>query len=1303
MPLLSPKAGWAKHLSWTTSNAISRVLKLKKIDLAWYSGDIQGLRQTLESARDKKYLLIDGIDEAPELCPFLVRSLMAISLSGHVILASRSIPQLNFVCENLKWPLFSLLPYTRDDVRELCEAEGKDFSAFMREVEGHGLGGVCAKPLGCNMLLASFTGKKLSAASTEDLWRHAILRLCSENSASRTRALVKDSGVTPDQCWDIAIRTALSLKLAGQSIIERISSSSGLENNTIVFSKIIPPNEHAKFNECLLRPLFSPIGQGHFRFSHSSYFDFMAAMGLLECVKPSEWQKIVLSPDGIPYPQWEGTVPWLAARNASLLEQIKKSRPDLLLGSDAVVVQVGEEEICRSILENAENIPRNIRNNPAVQARYYALATDGCVRILEKTLQDSQSDAELDTAIDIVQRARLAQMGDSLVEFFCDSSKDTSLRISAGYVLLDLSNDEQREKCRPLLSADLPRRLKGVVLSLLWPSHMTAKELIPLLEPEDDGIFDSYAQWLNYDFPMSLDQLSEKELEDLLQWAIADIRRGNDMAERRLLGIKLGVFLHCWKKSSSPTMRNLLAKGLEHCAKSFLSPFSNHSPSPYGPDKDMYGWKEYIADVGLRRDMARLIVEDERLALTPVIHPYIGLLQYSDVDFILSEIKSSNRTDRRDRWAQCLAPLAGAIDLPKQNDLWNWLHGEFPRVFNIDAKTAQAERKKFDAQMKGLKQSSQRKEASRKLKQAKIREKQTTWIRGQLRKEDGTCPFDKVMFLILCQPQGDGDYCCHDFRKSKLWPTFSHQEIAVLTDAAYKFILECNGPWSDGNSWYPSYSQAFCLLMAYDKQRLDSLPQSVWRKFVPELWRDLGYENSDLLAATWKCLLEHHPDVFVDELAKRFGDHLTNNQVLETYLFKDIINAQATKKLLAVLDNSGLTDEQRRKLYDGFWQIDSRTTAEYINSCWVSQLSIDQCEVKISLYLILSDPQTRFPELLRLLSKKPRWGRGWVERILGEDGYHHRPFSGILCHLPISDLKKFYAWLLVHFPPENDLRFKRVEICAPTDDEDDAISRQMDNVYDSISDVYNEMTSRVDPELPQALEDLSKKFPRLNYFHDAILQARRNLLEQGCPTYDLDAIKRLLDMNNQAIIVNSPDDLLAIVCETLAKYQIYLTGKDTPQVGLLWNIGPKSVTHKDEESFSDHIKGYLDMVLPNIVANREVQLSRKRGEKPGSRTDIWVTAISKATNTRLRLCIEVKGSWNRTCRTAFKDQLCEQYMGDGGADAGIFLLGWFFSKDAKHRNKWKNMDKASCFLKEQESDYCNQGYKVRAIVVDCTY
>lgn len=297
-----------------------------------------------------------------------------------------------------------------------------------------------------------------------------------------------------------------------------------LDGNELDFSQLLPEDEYSKFNECLSRPIFSPIGHDKFRFSHSSYFDFLAAMGVVELIEQSEWSKFVLSPEGVPYPQWEGVVPWLAARDDALLERVKKCRPDLLLASDAVVSKVSADEICRSILDNVKSIPRTTRDNPAIQARYYALTTDGCIKAVVDSLKSSQSDEVLDTAIDIARRARVLPMIDALVELFCDESRSMDLRVSAGYVLIQLANAEQRRMCRSVISASLPKRLKGVVLRLLWPDYMTVDELVPLLSAEEDNVYDAYESWLG-EFPNTITRISLSDKRAVLKWAINDINQ----------------------------------------------------------------------------------------------------------------------------------------------------------------------------------------------------------------------------------------------------------------------------------------------------------------------------------------------------------------------------------------------------------------------------------------------------------------------------------------------------------------------------------------------------------------------------------------------------------------------------------------------------------------------------------------------------------------------------------------------------------------------------------------------------------
>ena len=208
------------------------------------------------------------------------------------------------------------------------------------------------------------------------------------------------------------------------------------------------------------------------------------------------------------------------------------------------------------------------------------------------------------------------------------------------------------------------------------------------------------------------------------------------------------------------------------------------------------------------------------------------------------------------------------------------------------------------------------------------------------------------------------------------------------------------------------------------------------------------------------------------------------------------------------------------------------------------------------------------------------------------------------------------------------------------------------------------------------------------------------------PTYPEDQIESLMANNTIGHLITSPQGLLDIVLECLENYQIYLTGKENPRVEDLWNSNAKKLTHKPEWAFSDHIKSFLDLTMRSsgMVINREVQLNSGRNGEPGSRTDIWVNTFLKDKSAPISLCIEVKGSWNSSARNAMEEQLVNKYIGEGGADAGIFLVGWFDSKKHPQANEWgNNKNKAIENLNEQAKSLREKGHLIAATVISCDY
>ena len=61
-------------------------------------------------------------------------------------------------------------------------------------------------------------------------------------------------------------------------------------------------------------------------------------------------------------------------------------------------------------------------------------------------------------------------------------------------------------------------------------------------------------------------------------------------------------------------------------------------------------------------------------------------------------------------------------------------------------------------------------------------------------------------------------------------------------------------------------------------------------------------------------------------------------------------------------------------------------------------------------------------------------------------------------------------------------------------------------------------------------------------------------------------------------------------------------------------------------------------------------------------------------------------------------------MGAGGADAGIFLVGWFDSTRCKKNcNVWKDKDAMQEELEKQGAMLHDESFKVQPMIIDCSY
>ena len=145
----------------------------------------------------------------------------------------------------------------------------------------------------------------------------------------------------------------------------------------------------------------------------------------------------------------------------------------------------------------------------------------------------------------------------------------------------------------------------------------------------------------------------------------------------------------------------------------------------------------------------------------------------------------------------------------------------------------------------------------------------------------------------------------------------------------------------------------------------------------------------------------------------------------------------------------------------------------------------------------------------------------------------------------------------------------------------------------------------------EAIQKIVRELPRLDWLKWTLLEAQ-NITRQKTwvPPKPSDILEIAKDQ--QGRLVQSGEQLLEVLIESLQRLEQNLQG-ETYQSRFLWDqLAEHSWKPKDENSFSDYVKNHLDIDLKSrgVIVNREVEIRRSTGNRPGERVDIQVDAIS---------------------------------------------------------------------------------------------
>lgn len=1235
---------------------------------------------------------------------------------------------------------FELCVLTRNDVDIAISRSGrKDLWAKIRAAGAESL---AAKPTTLAMLISLAENRRLPSTRKE-LYEQGLLKLCEQTGERRDRAVAESVLPSPAECLAIAERIAGRLLLTGQSMMTRLRDRddavhyerlrggkfalAGQSPVEITESKVRQIVEHTA--------LFSGRTEGLYGFAHRSFGEFLAARYLKGMFSDAQIDALIhVESEGVHkiVPQLNEVAAWLADMDDGFRGRVLRDDPTIILRSDlssrpgdekqqvaeALLQAVQAGQIYR--LEDALEDGSAGRKYGVVRQLLERLASPELAGIVRPWLVDkSRSEWARHLAIDIAWFAKCDALSTELTAIALDPTETAWLRHEAGYAIMEVGNDADKERFRPLLMLseedDPEDQLKGIALRALWPDRLTPLQMLGSLTPRRvPNFLGSYGGFL-YGIK-DMESLSDADLSEALVWAKGvgeDLGAGSDVGN--IAGM---VAYEGWKRMDRPgvlaPLAELVVDRLLH-HKCFMTTPEVGKQGGWASEYERACVLTVRGDAVRRRSLLRACLERLGPEQTHfLVNAWTGmggaLATESDFEWAIEQSLESSG-DLAERFAElakslCMYAGVGPWRNHAHVDLWLRAREEsevirkvmaWPVVVELGSDLERSMRKEWVEQKKWELRSDRRRR-----REEASRVKPVELLRDLARKasEEDIRLMPGILQALQLGENGQWK-SFEDQTESYAWQNAAEEDKRLALSACVKYLAEVPFPSSvgveeDGTLLSGWAALGLVLLAKVDPDLLQSkLSAERVRALTPHLidglnravsgrsqaapgidffWQHCPKETTQALLAV---LLKHSEAEYLPRVVYALPDPLPDT--LGRALLEAAIQRHADQKIGPELLAFLVAHEVPGALDFAVGRATSGAESE------------DEWKVRrVWLGAVVRAKSGRvWPELKALADRSERWANETMRAAVNARRFNNdrAAFQDGLSDEQLAELAQI---LFKNFDPQGDKR----KLGADWVSDDDEVRRWR-------GQVLNTLVSRGSAATVQALRELSRDHPDhdwlKHYVLEATTQARRHAWTP--PT-----ITQLTEMeaDAQRRLVRSGGELLSVVAESLRAWAFELRREDL--VRSLWDQrDDRSWKPKDEEHLSQTLAAWLKRDLKNrcITAGRELQLSKRSlpGGQAGTRVDIDLAAAKDGDVLQpVRAVIEVKGSWHQQVKSAMQDQLVDRYFAEGRYLYGLYVVGWY------DNSVWGSPAEAQSELGAQirQLNLPSSEAMVETVVLDCS-
>lgn len=1259
--------------------------------------------------------------------------------------------RLRIVCRTMDWPpsftsklqeiwmianvkMLELVPLRKGDIIEAANQELSDPKGFIDEIERKEVVPFARKPVTLRFLMSQYNSNGKLPGNKAELYHSGCLHLCEETNPSRVESKFIRNLSSKDR-MKVAGRTAAIMMCANRVTVstdinmysneERYVKKADLAGRVEILDGVLFPISEDFIIEVLSTGLFSARGENSIGFSHQTYAEFLAAWYIHENNTPITQIKSLISHpldlEGKLIPQLSEMAAWLAGFREDVFDHIAKVEPEILLRGDVSKFNEEQRKVLVSALLNIYDRGKTLGNDWSIYEKLGDLFHPALSEQLLPYLDDlTRSPLARKFAIDLVERCNNPDLHEKLVNIALNANEPTSLRISAGWALAKIGDAEAKARLLPLANLnpieDPEDEFKGIYLKANWPHNISSKKLFQLLTPpQNDSYYGSYVDFLS-NLAVEIHTI---DIVDALKW----VENLNSLHGYSIFNKLIDkIIIAAWSFIDDSIVLDHFAiivlrklhdyEGILGRADSFGDPES----------KDFYTnlEREDLKRRSLIMKLLTLLTSEDDI--TPLVFSPTKIIFRKDFIWLLAIIKDLDNPTQKKYLATICQYIFDQNDQSHIEATYKLMQNE-PILKEIMEPF-------FGPVILGSDLALQQKRNFR---------RQKDW-EGQVGKTNVEIPrlSDKIDSLIKIGEEGDldawwklnkifnispdGNNNAGEYEFNiKLLPGWlnSNDEtkpkiINLARNYIYQFepndelwLLKENIFYRPINAGY----RALHLLYQESKEEVASLPVLVWEKWASIIlvyhfeYTSTGVDETSM--ALLKLAYKFAPEkinTILNYLVESAEWHI-NLSFLNR--IETILNEQVLSRLIDVSISGTVRDDSLATLLNFLLRrasVEAEKVATHyiVDADRIREGSIDKALIAAQA-LINHLPDAGWNIIWKVMLDWLDFGKKLTLR-LAEQWRGDLPLFHKLTSKQLAD---YYNWLVDSYPPSED-----------------------PNVVGGHSVTQREEVGYFRNSIPQFLARVGTKdafdelkqivagFPEVQWLRSVLQEADLTLRRNTWHAPDPQVILCLLSSSENRQVENG-EQLLDILCESLSRLEIELQA-ETPSAIFLWNEWPcidggpssKKYRPKEENRLSDFIKLHLkrDIKDRGIVINREVEIRPTIGGTPGEEIDIRVDAIQKNIRTDnysvITVIVEVKGCWNKSIKSAMKNQLVDRYLAENECQHGLFLVGWYYchqwDDEDYQKKQCKYKDKAALqqYLSSQAIELSSANITVRSIVLN---